>query len=57
MPALPAAVHKRSDRIANRPKSAWRAQRAGLRSGVGRTEYYANRVDVELTIEGMALTV
>jgi hypothetical protein len=22
-----------------------------------RTEYYANRVDVELTIEGMALTV
>jgi len=24
---------------------------------MGRTEYYANRVDVELTIEGMALTV
>ncbi len=24
---------------------------------VGRTEYYANRVDVELTIEGMALIV
>jgi hypothetical protein len=26
-------------------------------SEAGRTDYYANRVDVELTIEGMALTL